>query len=236
MAKVATHVSCGSRFLGVLWLPVAWEQPPGTGERPKPESFPRRWPTTGRMRLSNGHLEAKAVREVTVATNKNGQLRQVGVAGVYYHPPSNAPVLLLREEAGERLLPVWVGPREASFLSELAQPVFVPHPRPQTFELIEALLAASNVQVESCCITGEQDQSYLALVTCRRQGESFQLDARPSDAISLALQAAKPIFVTEELLAAASRKWEVKREVSGREEVTLLKGRFRRIQITRKNS
>jgi RNA polymerase sigma factor (sigma-70 family) len=108
-------------------------------------------------------------------------------------------VILLREKAGSRVLPVWVGEAEATALALELQGV--QYPRPLTYHFAAALLEAAGATVRSATISKLVEDTFYATVAIQ-QGETVpEVDARPSDAINLALRANAPVFADEEVLA-----------------------------------
>jgi len=111
-------------------------------------------------------------------------------------------VLLLKEVSGDRVLPIWVGPIEGDLIA--MQLEHIETPRPMTFDLMANLLRTGGVQVEKVAVTALRESTYFATIWIRANGAVHEVDARPSDAIALALYADAPIFVAAETLAANS--------------------------------
>jgi bifunctional DNase/RNase len=111
-------------------------------------------------------------------------------------------VLLLKEVSGDRVLPIWVGPIEGDLIA--MQLEHIETPRPMTFDLMVNLLRTGGVQVEKVAVTALRESTYFATIWIRANGAVHEVDARPSDAITLALHADAPIFVATETLAANS--------------------------------
>jgi bifunctional DNase/RNase len=111
-------------------------------------------------------------------------------------------VLLLKEVSGDRVLPIWVGPIEGDLIAMKLEHIEMP--RPMTFDLTVNLLTAGNVQIEKVAVTALRGKTYFATMWIRANGSVHEVDARPSDAIALALHADAPIFVTPETLTAAN--------------------------------
>lgn len=116
-------------------------------------------------------------------------------------PPGLHRVVLLKERHGDRLLPIWIGPHEAdAIVLQLAEKSPL---RPLTHDLAVRLLEAAGVTVERASITRLHDEVFYATVTLGlADGERRELDARPSDALNLALRAKAPIYADEQVLAA----------------------------------
>ena len=117
--------------------------------------------------------------------------------GVRVEMPSNAPIVLVRPITGGALLPIWIGPNEAAAIAMAQQGVAAP--RPLTHDLFIATLIQLGTPLDSVRITRlEEGVFYAELVL----GEQI-VDARPSDAIALALRAGVPILLSDEVLAEA---------------------------------
>jgi bifunctional DNase/RNase len=121
----------------------------------------------------------------------------VEVVGVRVEMPSNAPIVLVRPVDGGVLLPIWIGPNEAAAIAMAQQGVVAP--RPLTHDLFIATLLHAESPLRSVRIVRLEDGVFYAELVL----DSGAVDARPSDAIALALRAAAPIFVADEVLAEA---------------------------------
>ena len=107
-------------------------------------------------------------------------------------------LLLLREEEGERVLPIVVDPLQA--LSIAAGRSGETPERPMTHDFILSLLEVLGAKVEEVHVTDLQDGTFYALLVVERGGVRFDVDARPSDALAVAVRVDAPILVTEEVL------------------------------------
>jgi hypothetical protein len=108
-------------------------------------------------------------------------------------------VILLKEISGLRILPIWVGPIEGDVIA--IQLEHLETPRPTTFDLTTRLLALGNTKLEKVAVTALRENTYFATMSINANGEVHEVDARPSDAIALALQANAPIFIAPETLS-----------------------------------
>jgi bifunctional DNase/RNase len=108
-------------------------------------------------------------------------------------------LVVLKEHARERSLPMWVGVAEGNALA-LALAAVAP-PRPMTHDLMARLVEACQSQVEKVAVTMVQDKTYYATLWVRVGGQVTEVDARPSDALSLAVRVHVPIFVASDLFA-----------------------------------
>jgi bifunctional DNase/RNase len=123
---------------------------------------------------------------------------RVTVAHLGLDRSTQSPVVILREDGGERTLPIWIGSPEANAIAmELRgdRP-----PRPMTHDLLKQLLLGLGGELRRVTITQLRDNTYLAELLVYRGGQIFELDARPSDSSALALRTDAPIFVADELL------------------------------------
>jgi len=111
---------------------------------------------------------------------------------------TNTPVVILQEEEGERTLPIWIGASEANAIALELQGVRPE--RPLTHDLMKLLVAGLGGELRRVVIASLRENTYLAQLLIYRGGEVFEVDARPSDSIALALRMNSPIFLNEELL------------------------------------
>jgi bifunctional DNase/RNase len=116
-------------------------------------------------------------------------------------PVTNAPIVLLRDEAGNRMLPIWVGVCEANAIA--AQVENNTPPRPMTHDLLRQVISDLHGSVERIVITELKEGTFFALIHLRVLGELVLVDSRPSDAIALALRAKAPILVEDVVLEQA---------------------------------
>ena len=111
---------------------------------------------------------------------------------------SNTPVVILQEKDGNRVLPIWIGPGEASAIAmELAGMKFS---RPLTHDLFASVIRGLGGTLMRVMITKVIENTYYAELIVQRGKEMISIDARPSDSIAIALRTEASIFTTEELL------------------------------------
>jgi hypothetical protein len=106
-------------------------------------------------------------------------------------------VLLLRERAGERVLPIWVGPSEGDVIAMSL--VGLASFRPMPWDLLARLLDLGTMRLEKVVVNSLRDNTFIGSLWISVDGTSHEIDARPSDAITLALQVGAPIFVADEV-------------------------------------
>ncbi len=128
---------------------------------------------------------------------------ELTISGLGVDSANNSPVVLLKEQNGERVLPIWIGPSEASAIAmEISGVKFK---RPLTHDLFKQALVDLGVQMDSMVIHTLKGNTYYARLYLSQEGKRIELDARPSDSIALALRMKAPIRTTDELLESASK-------------------------------
>jgi len=129
-------------------------------------------------------------------------LVEVRVQSLALDRTTNTPVVILQEVDGERVLPIWIGPGEASAIAmQLADMEFS---RPLTHDLICSVLSGLGGALQKVIITKVQKSTYFAELVVRRNGEVITVDARPSDSIAVALRVDARIFADSALLEDAT--------------------------------
>ena len=114
------------------------------------------------------------------------------VAGLTMDPASNAPIVILREKNNGRLLPIWIGIVEASAIAFELEHIKLT--RPMTHDLLRHTIEELGGRVERVVIAELRDNTYYSVVVLSQNGRSINLDARPSDAIAIALRTKAPIL------------------------------------------
>lgn len=123
---------------------------------------------------------------------------EVTVAQLGLDRTTNSPVVILREKDGTRVLPIWIGPAEASAIAMEMQGLRPP--RPMTHDLLKSVIVGLGAVVQRIRISSLKEKTYFAEVWLARADHVFQVDARPSDSIALALRVQAPIFTEDTLL------------------------------------
>jgi uncharacterized protein len=127
----------------------------------------------------------------------------VDVIGISVCPPYQGYVVILKEKEGERWLPIFIGAAEAQSISFLLQGL--EYARPMTYDLFARILEEGGVSVISATVNDLKDNTFYAIVELRTvKGDVKQIDARPSDAIALALKTKAPIQVAEKVMEGAA--------------------------------
>jgi bifunctional DNase/RNase len=125
-------------------------------------------------------------------------IAQMKVRGLMFDPYNNTFIVILRDEENSEMLPIWVGKPEASSISFALEDVTTP--RPMTHDLMKAVLDVVDAKVISVVISDLKDNTYYAKVHLSYEDSEYSIDARPSDAIALALRSKAPIFANEEVI------------------------------------
>lgn len=130
---------------------------------------------------------------------------EVKVVGVYMHQEGEQPThyFFLLEDARGRRMPCWVGQFEAWAISFALDGK--PLERPMTHDATMLLLEAAGASLTEACINDLRDETFYATVTLQGVQGTREIDARPSDAVALALRAKCPLYVAEHVMAAAGR-------------------------------
>lgn len=129
------------------------------------------------------------------------EMLKVKIEGIAVDPQSKSPVIILAPENSEKVLPIWIGHFEAwAIAMELGD---FDSQRPMTHDLLAHVIKELAGKVEKVEITELKDQTFYALIHVKVDGETKEIDARPSDSIALALKAKAPIYVAAELFKIA---------------------------------
>ncbi len=128
---------------------------------------------------------------------------EVNVQNLAFDRASNTPVVILREIGTDRVLPIWIGPGEASAIAMHLGGVSFQ--RPLTHDLLVSMLGGMGGTLQRVLITRVEDSTYFAELIIDRDGDLISVDARPSDSIAMALRAQARIFADDALLESASQ-------------------------------
>lgn len=126
---------------------------------------------------------------------------EVRIRGLMMDPATNMPIVVLKDVSSETVMPIWVGIFEANAIAIEIEKVAAP--RPMTHDMTRNLIQNLNAQLERVVINALKEDTFFALLWLRQGEDVLTIDARPSDAIALALRADCPIYVAEEVMRAA---------------------------------
>ena len=113
-------------------------------------------------------------------------------------PATNLPIVILRDKEGSRVLPIWVGVAEANAIALQIENVATP--RPMTHDLLRNVISDLQAGIDKVVVCDLRENTFYALIYLSVNGEAVAVDARPSDAIALALRAKAPIFVEDRVI------------------------------------
>ena len=131
-------------------------------------------------------------------------LVEMTIKGLMVDPVTNVPIILLRDADGQKVLPIWVGIFEANAIA--LQIENVTPPRPMTHDLLRNVITDLKAHVEKVVVCDLKENTFYALIYLEDNGSSVAVDARPSDAIALALRARCPIFVEDFVIEGAENR------------------------------
>ena len=123
------------------------------------------------------------------------------IKGLMLDPSSDIPIVILKDTGSQLFLPIWIGVPEAKAIAIRIEGVELP--RPMTHDLLRSILETLGARVEKIVISDLRDNTFYALIHLQRDGQALTIDARPSDAIALALRASAPIFVLRSVMEKA---------------------------------
>jgi uncharacterized protein len=126
---------------------------------------------------------------------------EMTIKGLMVDPITNMPIVILRDKEGQKVLPIWVGIFEANAIALQIENVATP--RPMTHDLLRNVIQDLNASVQKIVVCDLQENTFYALIYLLLNGEVVAVDARPSDAIALALRTRAPIYVEESVIDSA---------------------------------
>jgi uncharacterized protein len=125
-------------------------------------------------------------------------LIEMTIKGLMVDPITNMPIVILKDKNGERVLPIWVGIFEANAIA--LQIENIETPRPMTHDLLRNVITDLDGQVDRVVVSDLKENTFYAVIHLTVRGEPVAVDARPSDAIALALRTQSPILVEESVI------------------------------------
>ena len=126
---------------------------------------------------------------------------EMKVEGLTLDPLTNMPIIILKDLAGDKALPIWVGYFEANAIALEIEKINTP--RPMTHDLLNNIISSLQAKVKHILVTDLKDNTFFAEISVIQNGSDMIIDSRPSDAIALALRSKSPIFVEEKVIEAA---------------------------------
>jgi hypothetical protein len=126
---------------------------------------------------------------------------EVRIRGLMMDPATNLPIIVLKDVGSETVMPIWVGIFEANAIAIEIEKMAAP--RPMTHDLIRNIIQNLNAELERVVITELRNDTFFAVLWLRQGDELLTIDARPSDAIALAMRSDCPIYVSEQVMQSA---------------------------------
>ncbi len=123
---------------------------------------------------------------------------EMKIRGLMMDPVTNMPIVVLKDQVSDVVLPIWVGVYEANAIALEIEKITTP--RPMTHDLLKNLLVGLETMVRKVVVTELKDDTFFAVIWLERNGEIISIDSRPSDALALALRMDCPIFVEDDVL------------------------------------
>ncbi len=140
---------------------------------------------------------------------------EMKIRGLMMDPVTNMPIVVLKDQATDTVLPIWVGVYEANAIALEIEKITTP--RPMTHDLLKNLLVGLETMVRKVVVTELKDETFFAVIWLEREGQMISIDSRPSDALALALRMDCPIFVDDEVLKNSKAATNVNDRVSAEE-------------------
>ena len=126
---------------------------------------------------------------------------EMTIKGLMIDPITNMPIVILKNKEGDRVLPIWVGVFEANAIALQIENISTP--RPMTHDLLRNILNEIEADVQRFVVCELRENTFYAMIYLDREGQTMAVDARPSDAIALALRTKAPIFVEDAVVESA---------------------------------
>jgi hypothetical protein len=124
-------------------------------------------------------------------------LHKVSIAGLTIDPTSNTPIVVLKSDEGEQTVPIWIGLLEATSIAAVLQDI--KFDRPMTHDLFKNFITLQDMSVSGIEVVDIRNNTFYARINFICRDQHFSMDARPSDAIALALRFKAPIFVEDKV-------------------------------------
>ena len=125
-------------------------------------------------------------------------LHKVNIAGMSLDPASNTPIIILKAVDNDQAIPIWIGLLEATAIASALQNI--KFERPMTHDLIKNFMDILNIEVAKVEVCDLKDNTFYARIYYISEEKNFSMDARPSDAIAIALRFGAPIYVDDKVI------------------------------------
>ncbi|MFW2330830.1 MAG: bifunctional nuclease family protein [Nitrospinota bacterium] len=127
---------------------------------------------------------------------------RVDIEGLAIDPLSNSPILFLKDNQSDKSLPIWVGYSEATAIATEIEKLKMP--RPMTHDLLKSIIDHLGATITEVFVNSLEENTFYAVLELNMNGKNISIDARPSDAIAIAIRAQCPIYVSKVLLESAT--------------------------------
>jgi uncharacterized protein len=124
-------------------------------------------------------------------------LHEVNIASMAIDPTSNTPILILKSVKGDQAVPIWIGLLEATSIASALRDI--KFDRPMTHDLFKNFIDTLGMAVSKVEVCDLKDNTFYAKIYFESQEKNFSMDARPSDAIAIALRFGAPIYVDDKI-------------------------------------
>lgn len=161
-----------------------------------------RWATADLFNRTSGDCLMPGVcASRTARESRGGTMIEVNIDSIRVSLLSQNRIVVLKEENSERFLPIWIGPFEADAITLQLQGMEAP--RPLTHDLLRSVIETLGGEVIHIMISSLERNTYFARIVLDVNGDTVEVDSRPSDAIALAVRVQAPIYVAEEVMEQA---------------------------------
>ena len=133
-------------------------------------------------------------------------MQEMHIYGVSFDLVGKQPIVLLKTAEGNKFLPIWIGHNEASAILMKLQSQ--DSPRPMTHDLLTELVGQLGASISRVTVTELRENTFYAQITVQQDGQEMEVDARPSDAIALAIRTEAPIFAADDVIAESAIEFE----------------------------
>lgn len=131
--------------------------------------------------------------KLPISGKSRDELIEVAVKGITIDVQSNSPMVILEDKKENKVMPIWIGLNEARAIATELEGISLP--RPMTHDLMKNIISGLNASLEKVIVSDLKNSTFYALVVIKLKRKSIEFDARPSDAIALALRFSVPIYV-----------------------------------------
>ncbi len=142
-------------------------------------------------------------------------LHKVSIVGMTMDPTSNTPIIILKSVEGDQAIPIWIGLLEATSIASALKNI--KFDRPMTHDLFKNFIQSLDMEVSKVEVCDLKDNTFFAKIYFTSQERNFNMDARPSDAIAIALRFRAPIYVDDKIIE-KSQMIEADREILNKSE------------------